>query len=317
MIGNLLVLAILVVLIGALVLLARRAVRARRPALRWAGVIVTVLPALLLLLVVAVSGIGLYRLAAPRDFPVASLTVARTPAQVARGERLATALCAACHGREGALPLAGGPNLSADAGLPLGDLYPPNLTPAGEIAGWSDGEVLRAIREGTHQRGRPLVVMPSQNLRHLSDEDAQAIIAYLRSQPAVPSRVPPTSPSLLAALMVGAGMIDVSAQPVPAPVVAPPRAATSEYGRYLVSISDCRDCHGANLDGQAAFPAPPGPNLRSAAGWTPEQFVQAMRTGTTPAGRALQPPMPWRQIGALDDGELRALHAYLRSLPPT
>ena len=68
-------------------------------------------------------------------------------------------------------------------GPPVGTLYGANLTPAGEIKDWSDGEIIRAIREGVHKTGRSLIIMPSEVFRHLSDVDVQAIVAYfVRSQ---------------------------------------------------------------------------------------------------------------------------------------
>jgi len=51
--------------------------------------------------------------------------------------------------------------------------------------------------------------------------------------------------------------------------------------------------------------------------WTEEQFISAMRTGKHQGkGRAILPPMPWFMLGDLVDEELKAVWAYLRSLPP-
>ncbi|MFO1195474.1 MAG: c-type cytochrome [Burkholderiaceae bacterium] len=50
--------------------------------------------------------------------------------------------------------------------------------------------------------------------------------------------------------------------------------------------------------------------------WSSEQFVRAMKTGKhLGAGRPLAPPMPWQAFGQLSDTDLRAIFAYLRSLP--
>ena len=81
-----------------------------------------------------------------------------------------------------------------------------------------------------------------------------------------------------------------------------------------MSYSDCRDCHGEKLDGRPSAPVPPGPNLRVVKGWTAEQFISTLRTGTNPSGHALKPPMPWKQIGRMDETELTALYEYLRLL---
>lgn len=51
--------------------------------------------------------------------------------------------------------------------------------------------------------------------------------------------------------------------------------------------------------------------------WTEEQFIATMRTGKHQGkGRAVLPPMPYFMVGALTDPEIKALWAYLQSLPP-
>lgn len=50
--------------------------------------------------------------------------------------------------------------------------------------------------------------------------------------------------------------------------------------------------------------------------WTETAFVQAMRNGKhLGAGRPILPPMPWQAIGQLSDNDLKAMFAYLHSLP--
>jgi hypothetical protein len=51
--------------------------------------------------------------------------------------------------------------------------------------------------------------------------------------------------------------------------------------------------------------------------WTEEMFIQTMRTGRHEGkGRPLLPPMPYPMIAALADDDIKALFAYLQSLPP-
>jgi mono/diheme cytochrome c family protein len=51
--------------------------------------------------------------------------------------------------------------------------------------------------------------------------------------------------------------------------------------------------------------------------WTEEMFIQTMRTGRHQGkGRALLPPMPWFSVNALSDEDIKAVFAYLQSLPP-
>lgn len=51
--------------------------------------------------------------------------------------------------------------------------------------------------------------------------------------------------------------------------------------------------------------------------WTEQQFIQSMRTGKhLGQGRPILPPMPWQGVGAMTDEDLKAVFAYLKSLPP-
>lgn len=51
--------------------------------------------------------------------------------------------------------------------------------------------------------------------------------------------------------------------------------------------------------------------------YTEEMFVQAMRTGKQMgAGRPIMPPMPWPNYGQMTDDDLKAIFAYLHSIPP-
>lgn len=51
--------------------------------------------------------------------------------------------------------------------------------------------------------------------------------------------------------------------------------------------------------------------------WTEDMFVKALRTGKHMAtSREIQPPMPWQWIGKATDEDLKAIFAYLRSIPP-
>jgi cytochrome c553 len=50
--------------------------------------------------------------------------------------------------------------------------------------------------------------------------------------------------------------------------------------------------------------------------WTEDLFIQAMRSGKhVGTARAILPPMPWQEIGQLSDDDLRAIWAYLGSVP--
>jgi mono/diheme cytochrome c family protein len=179
---------------------------------------------------------------------------------------------------------------------------------------WSDGEIFRAIRNGIDADGHWLVIMSYTNAGKLSDEDTEAIIAYLRSQPAAGTATvnPADQFSLLGLVMLGSGLLPTGKPVVTGVVTAARKAPTAEYGEYISRYQDCRECHGADLKGgKPGQVAPIGPGLNLVRQWKREEFIDTMRTGTDPYGHHLGEQMPWRFIGRMDDEELTALYEYL------
>ena len=288
---------------------------------RWAGGLALTIPALFLFATIAVLVRGAIIAFMPRDVPLVALAptspaepAASAPAAnlVARGEHIARTTCMSCHSPDNTLPLRGGNNL-ADI-IDVGEIYAPNLTPGGPLATWSDEEIVRAIRNGVDISGRKLVAMPTDRLRNMSDEDLAAVIAYLRSQPAVANETPKYIPWMVLYVLMGFNVI-TDTVPVLEPVVAPERGPTAAYGDYLVSYRDCRNCHGEALDGEEKRYYPTGISLTHVRDWTLAEFITVMRTGISPDGHTLAPPMAWQSYGAMDDVELAAVHAYIKSIP--
>jgi mono/diheme cytochrome c family protein len=294
-----------------------RAWHARNAIVKWGGIVLSGLLTLVFAAVSVVTLVGLVNIYAPKNIPVPDVTIAGTPEQIQRGEHLANAFCVECHSTNRQLPLSGGRDLGTDFPIPLGSFVPSNLTPGGELKGWSDGEIMRVLRSGVDDNGRKLMFMSLVNVRYMSDDDLKSMIAYLRSQPAVENKTqdPPDQPTFLAAVMTGAGMLPSGLPPVTGSISAPAKGATAEYGEYLIGFQDCRGCHGQDLTGgKEGQLAPIGPNLRQVKDWTPEQFITTIRTGVDPSGYHLKETMPWQTMGRLDDIELAAMHAYLASL---
>jgi hypothetical protein len=129
----------------------------------------------------------------------------------------------------------------------------------------------------------------------------------------------------LAKIMLAAGMLGkLPAEAVShvVHVTAPEKAATAEYGEYIVNTNDCRICHGPELNG-GPFPDPTitkiSPNLTPGGEpgfWSEEDFINVIRTGVTPSGHPLDPEfMPWPSYSKFYDEELQAIWLYLQSLP--
>jgi hypothetical protein len=51
--------------------------------------------------------------------------------------------------------------------------------------------------------------------------------------------------------------------------------------------------------------------------WTEDMFMKALRTGRhMGVSREILPPMPWQGFGAMTDDDLKAVYAFLRTIPP-
>jgi mono/diheme cytochrome c family protein len=313
-------LALVVVLAVGVAWLTARVWRRRNVVARIAAGLAGGLVVLLLGAIAVVGLIGVYRLYAPQGGRPASVATAQaTSDQLVVGARRASG-CAGCHSSGGGLPLDGGSANLLAGGPGLGVLVSPNLTPGGPLQDWTDGEIVRAIREGVDRDGRPLLVMPSDAFHQLSDADVMVLVAYLRAQPPVSHSTPARDLNLLGLVIVGAGLFPTAEQPhIEQPQTAPPAGVTPQFGQYLVDVTGCRTCHGPNLEGRPprGFGPPAGPSLRAIVpGWLEGDFVNFFRTGVDPNGRSIDPGvMPWRDIGkAFTDEELRAIYAYVKGL---
>jgi len=319
---------ILIVLIALFGFLTTRAWKFKNAFLKWGGVFIAGLLTLIPTALLVLALIGFYKLNQLYNNPVANVKVAGTSAQIARGEKLAN-ICSSCHSAGNELPLSGS-NFAAKFDFPpVGTLYGPSLTPGGDIDEWTDGELIRAIREGVHKNGRSLLIMPSENFRYLSDADVQSLVAYLRSQPRTGRRTPDNQFNLLGAVFMNLSDFRTAQQPTGS--VTAPQPRTPEYGKYMVDVIGCRSCHGDQLQGKVdnGQPGPPpGPNLtKIMPQWTEEQFMTFFNTGKLPGGGMVpiltlpsgfsSPRMPWSEVrAATTDDELKAMYAYLHSLPP-
>lgn len=296
----------------------------------------------LLALAVIAGGASYFFLAYPHARPAPDMQAPRTAEAVERGRYLAEALtgCAACHSpidesRPGDFPQEGlryaGRVFEPEMGFP-GTLVASNLTSDREtgLGAWTDGEIVRAIREGVSRDGRalfPLMNYPAY--RQLSDEDALAIVAYLRTIPAVRRDAGRTDLDF---------PVNVIVRTLPQPLEGPPPGLPAqgiERGRALIEVMMCGECHtprddrgnpveGMRLAGGAPFPGPWGTvyaaNITShpAAGlgaFSHEDLVRVFREGKNRAGRELW-VMPWSVTRNLTGPDLDALIAALREVPP-
>jgi cytochrome c553 len=309
------------------------------------------LAVLIVLLVVATLGLTLFFSSLPRSAPPSSETVDMTPGRLARGEYLFNAVlgCPVCHserdfslfGAPPVPPFGGGractesgkplPGLAEAGGLP-GTICFRNITPhATGIGPWTDGEILRAMREGIDRDGNALFpIMPAFIYRNLSDDDARAVLAYVRTLEPVDNRLPETEVNFPVNWL-----IRLSPQPLEGPVNHPNESDPVAYGQYLTTVARCAFCHsprdsrsrqtieGFEFAGGVAFQGRNGllysTNLTThPAGlddMSEKDFIALFRREQGPAATELN-LMPWTYFGNMTDGDLGAIFAYLQTVAP-
>jgi mono/diheme cytochrome c family protein len=322
MIGTIIGIIVLAALAILFVWLAIRAWHSRRALVRWLGVVFSGLLALVFTAAALLAIVGVYKeTVPPHAYSTGTAAIPVTGGQdaVTRGGQIAS-LCVGCHSSTGNLPLDGSKENFMAGGPPLGVLYAPDLTPSGPIKDWTDAQVMRALREGVDNQGRPLLIMPADGFHGMSDADAMAVVAYLRSQTPSGRNVPPKNLNAFAYAVLGSGVFPNSAQdPITTPVTAPKRGPTAEYGQYITSAFACKSCHGPNLAGVQGGFGPAAPDLRAIIPhWSQADFVTFFRTGLAPGGVNVNPEnMPWNTYSNLfTDEDLQGLYLYLHSLAP-
>lgn len=278
-----------------------------RKALRWLGIGLGGLVALLLLAALVI--LAWSEMIVRRDYAAAPETLpAPTAAQLADAPRQARVLgCLSCHG-EG---LKG--KLMFDA-PGVARVFAPNITEVAAKA--SDQQLAAGIRQGIGHDGKGLFVMPSPMYSRLTDQETAALIAWIRTLP----RVEGQSKGLSAGPLGRLGLVLGTFQPGPervaeyrtqAPIALGPEHETA---RHLAATA-CSECHGPALMGGSAGPDEKAPDLAIVAGYDPAQFKALMRTGRPPSGRdlGLMTTVSKQDFSHLTDAEIDSLYAYLEA----
>lgn len=236
--------------------------------------------------------------------------------------------CGNCHTVQG--PVAG-PELAGGAVIkePFGTAYASNITPDKKtgIGSWTDAQIIAAIREGKRPDGSIIgPPMPIALYRDMSDEDAKAIVAYLRQVKPVSNVVPKSQYKVPLPPNYG---------PPVANVVAPSPSDKVAYGAYLAGpLGHCTECHSTpnqkgipdfeNMTGGGglSFHGPWGvshaPNITPTGigNWSDGDIKKAITDGVRPNGSKLMPPMAYAYYKGIRPADLDAIVAYLRTLKP-
>ncbi|MEX0733157.1 MAG: c-type cytochrome [Steroidobacteraceae bacterium] len=179
------------------------------------------------------------------------------------------------------------------------------------------------MRHGLRRDGRTSS-MPAIDFVNLSDHELSDVVAYIQSQPPVDRDLGPVKFGPVFTFLVATDSGAFSASDIDhesAHALEPPKSApTPRYGEHLVQV--CRGCHGERLSGGKLKGDPHMPIVANLTphetgleDWTEADFIRAMPEGKRKDGTAISEYMPWKAYSQMGDTELRAMYAYLRTVP--
>jgi mono/diheme cytochrome c family protein len=259
--------------------------------------------------------------------------MAQTP--VERGGYLVNTImaCGNCHtpkGQDGTpindRQLSGGMHFDT----PSFDATASNITPDTEtgIGTWSDADIKKLLTTGVRPNGVPAAAIMAVNFyKLLTPGDLDAIVAYLRSVPAVKNTVPlPIYKQEVRRTPYPDAENPITEEAMKDPVV---------RGRYLAAVGHCMECHTPFLrsvsdfsnglgKGGREFPGPYGVSVSANITSSPKagigavsdaEIKQAITQGIAPDGHKMKPPMAYAWYAHLTDSDVDALVAWLRTLP--
>lgn len=230
----------------------------------------------------------------------------------------------------------GGQLFSAEnVGVP-GMIFARNITQdsATGIGTWTEDEIYNTITTGINKKGDTLFpLMPYHHLNQMAKKDLQLIIGYIRTLKPVSNVVPPRQ-LFIPIAMAYAPPKNKNQDSIVAPAI----TDQVKYGEYLVTLADCFACHTAQdkkgqwgppysggrrfkTDKFTVFSANITPDSTGLAEWNEAKFLNKFASYRDEANVMLDPGlknsyMPWSEFAKLTDTDLKAIYAYLRTLPP-
>lgn len=223
-------------------------------------------------------------------------------------------------------------------GVP-GVVYARNITPDPEtgIGNWTDEDIIRAMTKGISKNGDTLFpLMPYPHFNGMSKEDVLSIVAYLHTLKPIKNAVPKRQLMIPVSLAYPPNLknsVDSNAMP--------PMDNAVAYGGYLVNAAACMDCHTPMVKGQfdfahafsggLTFNAPTftvtsaniTPDSATGIGaWNEERFLNKFipyrkeEAYNHEAGKQ-NTIMPLTFYAGMQDNDLKAIYAFLKTLPPT
>ncbi|MEH6753644.1 MAG: cytochrome c [Alphaproteobacteria bacterium] len=238
--------------------------------------------------------------------------------------------CGNCHTPKGPTGDVPGMELAGMAPFektPGFDANAPNITPDKEtgIGNWTDEQIIASIREGKRPDGTIIgPPMPIGLYRGMSDDDVNAIVAYLRQVKPIKNKIPPSVYRIPLPPTYGPAVVNVPE---------PDRSDKVAYGAYLAGpAGHCIECHSpltkkgpdiANNLGAGGFEfhGPWGVSVSSnitpngLGDRTDDEIKTMIAKGMRPDGSRMLPPMAYSYYAKMKPADLDAIVAYLRTLP--
>jgi mono/diheme cytochrome c family protein len=268
---------------------------------------------------------------------LAATVAAGAQSPLERGSYLVNGIltCGNCHTPRGPggvfamdKQLSGGPQ---EWDTPAFKVKGANITPDREtgIGSWTDAEIKRAMVEGVRPNGTQIApIMPYGFYKVFSTADLDAVVAYLRSVPAVSNKV---QASVYKAPLHAETPVGADKPLAPADLSDPVKR-----GFYLVTIGHCMECHTPRVNGQMDFAKDLGKGGEEFMGpwgvsvsrnitshrdkgigaWTDAEIKRAITQGVRKDGTPLKPPMGYPLYAHMSEADLSDVVAYLRTVPP-
>jgi len=275
------------------------------------------------------------------------IKIESTSLSIKKGEYLVNnvAVCTECHSKRD-WSLFSGPIIPKTIGMGgekfdnkyanvPGTLFSTNITPF-NLKNWTDGELYRVITTGVTRYGKVIFpMMPYLSYSNLDSDDVKSIICYLRSLVPIVNEVQESKlnfPENLTILTIPKDANQVKK---------PSETDTLLYGKYLVTIAACADCHtpkqngikipGKDFSGGLDFSFPDFGSVKSSnitpdvetgiGSWPETMFIENFKmfsdstmTHIIAERYRFQTSMPWTMFAGMKKNDLRAIYKYLMSI---
>jgi mono/diheme cytochrome c family protein len=266
----------------------------------------------------------------------ATVTAGQAQVPVERGKYLVNTIltCQNCHTPKGER---GAPVYERDLSSGLSWDEPPfkvtasNITQDKDtgIGNWSNADIEKALRKGERPNGvRLAAIMPSDFYEIMTPSDMSAVVAYLKTVKPVKQTFPDPVYRIALPRHIPPG--------AEKPFTDADMADKVKKGFYLVTIGHCMECHtpltpkGRDFEnrygaGGFDFPGPWGKSTsrnitshkeKGIGAWSDAEIKRAITDGVSRDGSRLKPPMGYEFYKNMTSGDLDAIVAYLRTVPP-